>query len=360
MSKSEATLPKYQQVKDYVLLQIENKELGEDGRIPSESEFSKLLDVSSITVRKALTELVNEGVIYRVRGKGSFVSNRASTPADKPSHYVTLIISGKDMYDSSYMQIIKGIQSFLSQQDCKLIIEFVENDFEQERELLLKLMQTETRGLLIYSADPDAAKGYLNELRKKRIPFVMLDRSPSGYPVDSVTCNNPDGAYEAVQYLIAQGHTDVGFAAYDFHLSTEVDRYNGYRHAMADAGLAPSPNILFLQKKLDYNKMASLIHHGELSALFCANDRRALEVIDQLAVYGVNIPDQMSVMGFDDFEVSKFAKVPLSTVKQYFETLGYEGAKLLFDSSRDDIPHSYKKILLSTNLVIRNSTKTYP
>ncbi|RXZ80445.1 GntR family transcriptional regulator [Paenibacillaceae bacterium] len=357
MSKSEPVLPKYQQVKDYVLLHIENKEFGVDARIPSESEFSKLLDVSSITVRKALTELVNEGIIYRVRGRGSFVSNRESPLNAKTLHYVTLIISGQDMYDSSYIQIIKGIQSFLSQQNCKLIIEFVENDFEQERKLILKLTQTETRGLLIYSADPDAAKGYLNELRKKQIPYVMLDRSPSGYSIDSVTCNNHDGAYEAVQYLIAQGHRHIGFAAYDFHLSTEVDRYNGYRHAMTDAGLTPNKDVRYLQKELDYNQIADIILRGELTALFCANDRRALEVINGLSMLGVSIPNQISVMGFDDFEGSKFAKIPLSTVKQYFETLGYEGAKLLFDSSRDDIPHSYKKILLSTDLVIRDSTR---
>lgn len=357
MSKIEATLPKYQQVKNYVLLQIENNKLGVDARIPSESEFSNLLKVSSITVRKALTELVNEGVIYRVRGRGSFVSNRTAQLADNASPYVTLIISGTELNDSSYMQIIKGIQSYLNQQDCKLIIEFVENDVDQECELILKLVQIETRGLLIYSADPDAAIGYLNELRSNQVPYVMLDRSPSGYSVDSVTCNNHDGAYEAVQYLIAQGHKSIGFVSYDFHLSTEVDRYNGYRHAMTDAGQVPGQDIRFFQRDLDYNKMADLIHRGELTALFCANDRRALEVIDRLSQLGIHIPDQLSVMGFDDFEGSKFAKVPLTTVKQYFETLGFEGAKFLFDRSRDLNPNSYKKILLSTDLVIRDSTR---
>lgn len=357
MSKSEATLPKYQMVKNYVMLQIEKNMLGGDRRIPSEAEFSKLFDVSSITVRKAMTELVNEGVIYRVRGRGSFVSDQVSEREDRMSNYVTLIISGTEMYDSSHLQIIKGIQSFLSQQDCKLIIEFVENDFDQERELILKLIQSETRGLLIYSSDPDAATGYLNELRKKQIPFVMLDRSPSGYSIDSVSCNNHDGVYEAVQYLIAQGHKHIGFASYDFHLSTEVDRYNGYRHAMADAGFPPKQDSRFLQKELDYNKLASLIHRGELTALFCANDRRSLEVIDRLSILGIQVPDQLSVMGFDDFEGSKFAKVPLTTVKQYFETLGYEGAKLLFDRSLDMSPNNYKKILLSTDLVIRDSTR---
>ncbi|MBW7454317.1 GntR family transcriptional regulator [Paenibacillus sepulcri] len=356
MSKKDTILPKYQLVKDYVLLQIEKNELGKDDRIPSESEFSKLLGVSSITVRKALTELVNEGVIYRVRGKGSFVANQEAS-VNKTSNYVTFIISGNEMYDSSYMQIIKGVQSFLNQQGCKLIIEFVENDVEQERELILKLIQSENRGLLIYSANPDAAKEYLNEIRKKSIPFVMLDRFPSGYPVNCITCNNHDGAYAAVEYLIAQGHRNIGFAAYDFHLSTENERYNGYRNAMVNASRTPDDDILYLQRDLDYSKLLSQIQKGELTALFCVNDRRALEVIEQLTLQGIKIPEQISIMGFDDIESSKFAKVSLSTVKQHFDVLGYEGTKLLFESI-NNTSQGYKKVLLSTNLVIRKSIST--
>ncbi|MFB9276613.1 GntR family transcriptional regulator [Cohnella cellulosilytica] len=353
---NESTLPKYQQVKDYVLLQIKNNELGKDGRIPSESEFSKLLDVSSITVRKALNDLVNEGIIYRVRGKGSFVSNHQEPAADKAIGYVTFIISGNELYNSSYMQIIKGIQSFLSQQDCKLIVEFVENDFEKEQELVGNLIQSDHRGLLIYSANPNGAKGYLNELRRKSIPFVMLDRIPSGYSVDCITCNNQDGAYEAVEHLINNGHRKIGFAAYDFYLSTEVDRYNGYRRAMLDASLVPQEELSFFQHDLDYAVLADEIARGNLTALFCANDRRALEVIERLTQEGVRIPEQVSVMGFDDFESSKFARVPLSTVKQNFEALGYEGAKLLFEKSAHVSPAN-KKILISTELVLRDSVQ---
>ncbi|GLX66698.1 hypothetical protein MU1_10420 [Paenibacillus glycanilyticus] len=136
MSVKEPGLPKYQIVKDYVLAQIENQEISKDDRIPSESEFSKMLNVSSITVRKALSELVNEGVIYRVRGKGSFVAASQPSVSEKASNLVAFVISGVEMYDSSYMQIMKGIQSFLGKHDCKLIIEFVENNFEEERDLI--------------------------------------------------------------------------------------------------------------------------------------------------------------------------------------------------------------------------------
>lgn len=356
MRKDETTLPKYRMVKDYVLMQIENNELGKGGRIPSESEYSKLLDVSSITVRKALAELVNEGVIYRVRGKGSFVADRRNAADITSSGYVTFVMSGNEMYNSSYMQIIKGVQTYLSQQNCKLIIEFVENDFEQERALIQKLIEAENSGLLIYSSNPDAAKEYLEEIRKRSIPFVLLDRIPSGYPVDCITCNNYDGAYEAVQYLISQGHRNIGFAAYDFHLNTEVERYNGYRQAMINASLTPDDNLAHFRRELNYAKLISQIEKGEMTALFCANDRRALEVIEQLTRKGVSIPDQVSIMGFDDFESAKFAKVPLSTVKQDFAALGYEGAKLLLNR-RTNPSDGYKKIMLSTHLVLRESVK---
>ncbi|MBM6995711.1 GntR family transcriptional regulator [Paenibacillus sp. DXFW5] len=357
MSKKDLALPKYQMVKDYVLSQIENQEFTEDERIPSESEFSKLLDVSSITVRKALSELVNEGVIYRVRGKGSFVASQAAAVPDKTSNLVAFVISGIELYDSSYLQIMRGIQSFLGKQGCKLIIEFVENDFEQERELILGLIQTELRGILIYSSDPEAAKGYLGEIRKRGIPFVMLDRSPSGYPVNVVTCNNHDGAYEAVEYLIKQGHRRIGFAAYDYYLSPEVDRYHGYRNAMTNASLPIPESLLFLNKDIDYTMMASLIRNGEMTALFCANDKRALEALEQLTLLGIRIPEQVSLMGFDDFESSKFAKVALSTVKQYFDTIGYESAKLLFEIT-EGTSYGNKKVMLPTSLVLRDTVKS--
>lgn len=359
MKKKETASLKYQVVKDYVLSQIENNEIGQDDRIPSESEFAKMLNVSSITVRKALADLVNEGIIYRVRGKGSFVANRTAVSAESASNMVTFVLSGFELHDSSYLKIMKGIQSYLSQNDCKLAVEFVENDFVQERELVLELIQSSTRGLLVYSTDPNAAKGYLDEVRKRSIPIVLLDRSPIGYAVNCVTCNNYDGAYEAVEYLIGQGHRRIGFAAYDFHLTPEIERYNGYRNAMSNASIPVSEDWLYLNKELNYRNLSSQIRKGEITALFCANDKHALEVLEYLTAEGIRIPEQCSLMGFDDFEGSKYARVPLSTVKQHFDVLGYEAAKLLLDTG-NSAAYGYKKIMIPTNLVIRETVAPPP
>lgn len=347
--------PKYELVKDYILDLIGGSQFRPHDRIPSESELTEALDVSSITVRKALSDLVNEGLIYRIRGKGSFVADKKNDALSPMSRLVAFIISGTEIYDSSYMKIIKGIQSQLAARNYRLVIEFIENNVSQENELISKINPSDYSGLLIYSSDPNAAKPYLRLLKNGKMPFVMLDRFPNGMPVNCIVCNNQDGAYEATDYLLSLGHRHIGFAVYDFHLSSEVDRFNGYRNALADSGVVEDPSIHFLEKDLDYSALLSRIRQRELTALFCVNDRKALEAVEQLTALGVRIPEDISVMGFDDFAGSKFSKVPLSTVKQDFDALGSESAKLLIDLMEGNAIGS-KKIMLPTSLVIREST----
>lgn len=348
-------LPKYELVKGYIMDHIGGSQFKPHDRIPSEAELAEALDVSSITVRKALSDLVNEGVIYRVRGKGSFIADKKSEAPSSISRLVAFIISGTEIYDSSYMQIIKGIQSRLDPYNYRLVIEFIENNVSQEDELISKINPSDYSGLLIYSSDPNAAKSYLKLLQIEKMPFVMLDRYPSGMPVNSIVCNNQDGAFEATEYLLDLGHRRIGFAAYDFHLSSEVDRFNGYRNALASAGLVEDSSVHFLEKELDYSKLVPLIKRRELTALFCVNDRKALEAVDQLTSLGVRIPEEISIMGFDDFAGSKFSRVPLTTVKQDFGALGSESAKLLLDLIDGEAVGS-KKIMLPTSLVVREST----
>ncbi|RIX59652.1 GntR family transcriptional regulator [Paenibacillus nanensis] len=348
-------LPKYELVKGYIMDHISGSQFRPHDRIPSEAELAEALDVSSITVRKALSDLVNEGMIYRVRGKGSFVADKKSETPNPMSRLVAFIISGTEIYDSSYMQIIKGIQSQLALHNYRLVIEFIENNVRQEDELISKINPSDYSGLLIYSSDPNAAKSYLKLLKNERMPFVMLDRFPNGMPVNCIVCNNQDGAYEATEYLLTLGHRRIGFAAYDFHLSSEVDRFNGYRNAMADSGVEEDDSIHFLEKELDYALLLPSIKDRELTALFCVNDRKALEAVEQLTALGVRIPEEISIMGFDDFAGSKFSKVPLTTVKQDFDALGSESAKLLLDLIDGNAVGS-KKIMLPTSLVVREST----
>lgn len=353
MREKNTSIPKYEIAKNYILDLIKNKEKSAHDQIPSEAELMKELQVSSITIRRALSDLVDQGVIYRIRGKGTFVAEK--TPKQRKSNLITFVLSGNEKYDSSYMKIIQGMQAYLSQQNLKLVIEFIENDLDHEIEFMNRLIESDSEGALIYSSDPESIKDHLKAIQRQEFPVVLLDRFPIGIPLPCITCNNHDGAFEATNHLIDLGHEKIGFCAYDFHLNSEKERYLGYQHALMQAGLSTHKDLLFPNREINYEELIDKVKSRKLTALFCVNDRRALEVIDHLMQKGIQIPNDLSIIGFDDMEGTELARVPLSTVRQPFYKLGYEAAKLLVEVKSKG-RHVSKKMLLPTELILRSST----
>lgn len=350
---------KYRVVKDYVLRMVNSGEYVADQRIPSESEFIGMFGVSSITVRRAMNELVSEGIIYRIKGKGSFVSGqRPRFGARGSGSLVAFVLSGLGKCDPSYMQIIKGIQSYISTKGYSLILEYTEDSTEQENAIINRFIENNIEGLLIYPSNPQASIEVFRRIRDRGIPFVVLDRHVSSFPVNFVSDNNHDGAFAAVEHLTGLGHIRVAFVGFTSYLSSEQERYQGYCDALRFAGIEPDPTLAYLSRDPHELDMAALVRRvldGDMTAIFAANDRRALEIIEVFGNHGIRIPDEVSLVGYDDFEPAKYSLVPLTTVRQNFEQLGYEAAKLLFKSMkyRDN---ACKIILLPNRLVVRQST----
>lgn len=355
MPKMNGKYPKYKLIKDYVTDKIESKELIPGQQIPSENEFARILNVSIITIRKAMSELVSEGIIYRVKGKGSFVAE-IPTENKTNSKFVALILSGKNMNDSSYMRIIKGIQMYLMQKEYSLIIEFSEEDMQLERKIIDRLIDKKIDGFLLYSHAPEISLESFKLLKAKHIPFVAIDRFLKSFPMNYVAANNHDGAYEAVEYLLGLGHEKIAFAAFDKNLNTEKERYEGYCNALTNSSIKIDQEILFLEETLDRGEFISKVKNKAFSAVFAVNDLRALELIDLCTSNGIQVPKDMSIIGFDDAEAAtKYSKIPLSTVSQSFEKIGFEAAKVL-TKAIDGNEYEYTKLLLPTKLMIREST----
>jgi len=351
-------LPKYQQIKDYILDQINKRKLAANDRIPSETELSKELGYSVITVRRALSELVNEGVIYRIQGKGSFVAEKKE-PVIKSNEIsrrlVAFILACNEAYDGSFMQMTRGMQSYLNKHGYSLIIEYTDHDIEKEKEILERLASSGISGLIIFSINPDENAEAIMNLKKKNIPFVLLDRYVDEFPTNYVASDNFDGAYNAVQHLIEQGHTRIAFLGYQFFLSSEKDRYKGYVKAMENAGIQNPDNLVFQNAHNSYDKIIQRINNREITAVLAVNDTLAIDFIKVCMENSIKVPDDVAVMGFDDIDSAKYQRVPLSTVKQYFQKMGHEAARVLIHSIRDPELGS-SKILLPVKVICREST----
>ena len=346
---------KYDVVKNYILSKIKSEEYLPDQRLPKDDEISELLGVSTITVRKAMGELVNENIIYRVRGRGSFVKGKPSIRNSSSQSLVTFLLSTNDANDSSYIRIIIGIRRYLSQVGYSLIVENPGEDPARERQAIDKYLDSGVAGYIIYPSNPELSVENFRYLKDKNIPFVTMDRYAKYFPTNTVVCNNHDGAFSAVEHLISLGHKKIGFISEKFYLSSEKERFEGYTDALHYASLEVDDELLFLEPKVDYDRLIKAVKTRKITALFCVNDRRGLEVINAFTERGIRIPQDVSIMGFDDYEASKLSPVPLSTVKQHFEEVGYWAAKMLLKTIEN--PNlQFSKMMIGCQLVIRKST----
>ena len=169
--------PKYMQVKQSLLNKIQNKELLPGERLESESEFAQRYQVSMITIRKALSELANEGYLNRTKGKGTFVAY----PSASSRRLVALTISCKDYQDSSVLQIIRGAQRILSDFQYAMIVEWNQSGPEEELAIIQKLITQGVEGFLIYPFDPVPSTSNYQIIDKKGIPYVLIDRYNPDY-----------------------------------------------------------------------------------------------------------------------------------------------------------------------------------
>lgn len=342
---------KYAVVKQSIKQQIENGTLAVDDRLPTEAEYAKIYQVSTITIRRALTELAKEGYIKRLKHKGTFVTSPVG--AESASRLIALILYSEDRNDSSYIHLIRGAQNMASSFHYSLIVEWIDADAVQEAGAIQKMLNLNVEGLLLYSFDPAQSIANYRYLEEKGIPFVLLDRYDPGYPCYFSGCNNYDGGAMAAKLLLEHGHEKILFVGYHFFLKSEQERYDGFCSMMRKAGHNVSEKNLIVDA--DCDALAARIRAGEVTALFCCNDRLAVKTIRSLRERGLRIPEDVSVMGFDDWAASPDVERELTTIRQDFTEIGSNTAYLLLSRLQRRFVGSPVKILSGVSLVVRKS-----
>ena len=359
MADMNDTKLKYQIIKEYIIGLIESGELSPDEQIPSEPELSKIFNISIISVRRALFELVNEMRIYRIKGKGSFVAHSAAEKKDNrrfSDNILGFVLSAKqDIYDSSLMKMTRGIQSCLIDNGYSLVIEYCDGSLEKEKEIINRLIDDGIKGIVYYSADPDKNIALLKKMNEKKVAFVLVDRYAKNFPAYYVVSDNFGSAFYAMEYLLGMGHRKIAFVTYSgICISTETGRYEGYIRAMGNANLPVDKHMVMDYISLDQDSFVSMINNGDITAVFAINDFVAIEIMKICEKHGIGIPESLSIMGFDDIDQAAWQKTPLTSIKQYFDKMGCEAAKTLVKAIRNP-DKAIRKIELSTKLTTRKS-----
>ena len=255
---------------------------------------------------------------------------------------------------------LQGVETVLAEHKFDLVLYNVETK-ERRDELFETLPRGDAfDGLLIFTLSPDdeAAK----RLQNGRVPVVLVD---AYHPLLSrVSIDDVQGGYMATWHLLDLGHERIAYISDILESPFEQVgasslRYQGYRKALAEAGVSFHPD--YYRRDQHGVPEARAMAHALLSApepptaIFAASDTQAIGVLQAARDLGLSVPDDVSVIGFDDIEIAEFLK--LTTIHQPLFTSGVEGAALLFQciASRDDYRQA-KEIRLPLRLIERETT----
>jgi DNA-binding LacI/PurR family transcriptional regulator len=224
--------------------------------------------------------------------------------------------------------------------------------------LLDEMLNRRVDGLLVLNPRDDERYTYLLPLVEKGIPIVYLKNTPVDEAVSSVSCDDKQGGYDATRHLLALGHTAIATILGPENEECTIERWEGYRRALTDAGIEPAGNLVGKgdwSVKSGGKAMQVMLASAEpFSAVFVQNDRMAMGAIRVLREAGRRVPQDVSIIGYDDIPFAPYIDPPLTTIQQPIDSFGHHGARLLIDTIRSRTPKP-KHIRLNAQLIERQS-----
>jgi LacI family transcriptional regulator len=297
-----------------------------------------------------------ERVMRAVTRLGYVVNQQARSLASGRSQVVGLLVPG---LETAYIgEIIRGIDEELAGASYDLMLYTAHRRRTRESAYVATLTQGMADGLLlVLPRDPGA---YLETLRRRGFPYVLIDHQGIDDAGPAVGATNRQGGYDATNHLIELGHRRIGFITGSLDLGCSNDRLAGYHAALSEFGLSTDPQLV---REGDFTQPAGYRAARELltlpvppSAIFASNDLMAFGVMEAARVRGLRIPEDISIIGFDDIPQAIHVHPPLTTIRQPLEQMGRLAARMLLRQI-DDRRQLAERMDLPTELIVRESCR---
>lgn len=265
-----------------------------------------------------------------------------------------------DSSNPYFAELGKGIEDVCFENGYTVVLCNTAESADKASSYLSTLYQQRAAGFVVVT--PREMITDLSELVSKGVPIVLADRPlPTfAYGVDSVSSDNYGGAQQAIEHLIVCGHRRIGLIVGNLDLNTIKNRWRGVVDTLDRAGIALDRGLVYEQgdylPQSGYSGAQMLMQQASApTAIFCFNDLMALGVLNYAQSHGVRVPDQLSVIGFDDILLAAYTVPGLTTIAQPKYELGRNVAELLLRRiDGDDQPPIHR--VLPTVLITRGTT----
>jgi GntR family transcriptional regulator of arabinose operon len=354
---------KHRQIFQHVLADIESGRLKNGERLPSEAEFVKDFSASRPTVARALRDLQNLGFVERKVGSGTYVRKIQKT---EESWRFGLLIPG--LGSTEIFEPICGQMARLAQRQHHTLLwgDFGEKRGVPDSGLIEQACQSYIRqtvaGVFFAPLELKQDKDQINQsiivsLENAGIPIVLLDRDIVAFPqrshFDLVGIDNRRAGFLVTDHLIHLGCRRIDFLARPDSAPTVMLRIAGYREALLSKGVTPDPQWIHSGEPTDEHFVQQIIEAGA-TAIVCANDLTAANLMRTLDSLGCSVPQKIRVAGFDDVRYAELLRPPLTTIHQPCIDIGTIAMQVMMERiANPTFPP--RDILAQPTLIVRQS-----
>lgn len=353
------------QVETFLLSKIESGEWAVGTRVPSERDLSERLDVSRTTVRNAVLELTSRGLFDRRIGQGTFVIKqppRMDEPRVTKGNLGYVVCKERSLQkpissEAFYFEIFSGVEDETVRHGRHMLFTYLDDSNRDEIEAFDSFLE-KVDGVVVEEA---RNLQFLERLLAKGVPTVLLAPSVAHDKIDLVTADLAMGVKKAVRHLRDLGHENIAVINGPLHIESAKIRFNAWKEAVAETGAEASDELVEGNEgwsaEAGYSSMQRLLDSGvAFSAVFCANDLLAIGALSAVSERGLKVPEQISVIGFDDTELARHATPALTTMKIHAREMARSAVRRLAERiEHDKLPPV--RIEFPIDLVVRKSCK---
>lgn len=336
---------------------------------PSETtihDIARKLNISASTVSRALKDnpVISEATRKRIKQTAEEMGYRPNILAAnfriKRTNTIGVIVPLINRH--FFSSVISGIEEVAYDQGFAVTISQSNDKLEKERKIAQTLFANRVDGVILSIGMETKEIDHLRLFSNRNIPIVFFDRIVDEIESHKIIVNDFEGAYKATSHLIEQGAKRVAHIGGPLNLKIYANRQKGYCHALKDAGMEIDEALIIngnLRRDDGYKATQVLVESDKRpDAIFCANDTTALSAIIYLQEKGIEVPDEVAIVGFSNEPFSQVVTPSISTIKQPGFAIGKKAAELIIRqiTSEAKKPH-YETIVMPTELIVRASSK---
>jgi len=329
----------------------------------SQLDVAKKANVSFMTVSRVINGHNNvkketrEKVLKAIHELGYYPNAAARALNRNKTNVIGIIVPYYEHFLSApyFVELLLEVEKYVALRGYDLIF-----NTSKTKDYTILYKQRKVDGLIIVA--PSIHEKSLEKLVYEHIPFVIVGGMEENKYINYVDIDNFKGMRQAVGYLLNLGHKRIGIVTGILHVIDGKQRLDGYITTLKSHGIDIDENLIFHGNFTEKSGYEALYHFLSLkhppTAIFCSNDHMALGVYKAAHEKNITIPDDLSVIGFDDIHLTSYITPPLTTIRQPIDKLGRTTARLLIDCIEKKLT-AVRKIVIEPKLIIRLSCRQH-